>query len=48
MGIVTAASKNVEDMFGFPGSKIIGISVNNLMPQFMGEEHELILSDWAR
>lgn len=48
MGVVSAASRNVEDMFGFPPSKIIGISINNLMPQFMADEHELILSEWAK
>lgn len=39
MGIVTGASRNVEDMFGIPQSKVIGTSISNLMPQFMGEEH---------
>lgn len=48
MGIVTAASRNVEDMFGFPINKIVGISINNLMPQFMAIEHEDILADWAK
>lgn len=37
MGIITAATRNVEDMFGFPTNKVIGISINNLMPQFMAE-----------
>jgi len=35
MGIITTASQNIEDMFGFPSSKVIGISINNLMPEFM-------------
>jgi hypothetical protein len=48
MGIVTAASRNVEEMFGMPQSKVIGISISNLMPQFMAEEHELVMTDWAR
>lgn len=37
MGIVTAVSRSVEDMFGFPVDKIMGISINNLMPSFMAE-----------
>jgi hypothetical protein len=48
MGIITAASRNVEDMFGFPTSKTIGLSINNLMPQFMAEEHEVVMMDWAQ
>lgn len=31
-----------------PPSKVIGISINNLMPQFMAEEHEVILNEWAK
>ena len=48
MGIITAATRNVEDMFGFPTNKVIGISINNLMPQFMAEEHEDIMAGWAK
>jgi hypothetical protein len=48
MGIVSAASRNVEEMFGFPTSKIIGLSINNLMPQFMADEHVVILAEWAQ
>jgi hypothetical protein len=35
MGIITAASHNVEEMFGFPYEKIIGKTINNLMPDIM-------------
>lgn len=48
MGIVSAASRNVEDMFGLPASKVIGTTINNLMPQFMAVEHEVILEEWAK
>lgn len=47
MGIITGATRNVEEMFGMPSSKIIGTSINNIMPQFMGDEHELVMADWA-
>jgi hypothetical protein len=43
MGIITGASRNVEDMFGFPNNKIIGLSINALMPPFMAEEHGPIM-----
>jgi hypothetical protein len=35
MGIITGATQNIEDLFGIPSSKVIGISINNLMPKFM-------------
>jgi len=35
MGIITAASQNIGDIFGFTRSKVIGTSINNLMPKFM-------------
>ena len=48
MGIVSRTSKNVFDMFGYQQSKIVGINLNRLMPNFMAEEHDLILGDWVK
>lgn len=48
MGIITAASHNVEEMFGFPYEKIIGKSINSLMPDIMQTEHDKIMLDWAK
>jgi hypothetical protein len=48
MGIVTRASKNVFDLFGYQPSKIIGINMNRLMPNFMAIEHDIILAEWVK
>jgi PAS domain S-box-containing protein len=48
MGIITAASQSIEEIFGFDRSKVIGQSINNLMPSFMAEEHYCIMSEWAK
>ncbi len=48
MGIITTVSRNVEDMFGIPPEKIKGASINSIMPEFMGAEHENIMLNWAK
>ena len=47
MGIVTAVSKNIEELFGNPPQKLIGSSINTLMPQFLSDEHEVVMNSWA-
>lgn len=46
MGTITTVSRNVEDMFGVPAAKVKGTSINTLMPEFMGVEHEKIINRW--
>lgn len=48
MGVITAASRNVEDMFGVSQDKVKGASINSLMPEFMGKEHENIMTRWSQ
>lgn len=48
MGIITAASQNIQDIFGFDRNKVIGQSINTFMPNFMASEHENILNRWAK
>jgi hypothetical protein len=48
MGNITNVSNNVIDMFGVPALKIKGTCINDMMPQFMADEHEHILSEWAK
>jgi len=35
MGNITKTSKNIHDLFGYQQNKIIGSSINKLMPNFM-------------
>ena len=48
MGNITNVSKNVVEMFGIPADKAKGSSVNSMMPEFMGKEHEKILDNWTQ
>ena len=48
MGLITAASHNVEEMFGLPYKRVMGASINSLMPEFMGGEHESIMERWGK
>ena len=48
MGLITAASHNVEEMFGLPYERVMGASINSLMPEFMGGEHESIMERWGK
>lgn len=44
MGNITKASKSIYSLFGYHKNKIIGLSINKLMPHFMAEEHVKILN----
>lgn len=47
MGIVVAASKSVEAVFGYKADVIRGCNINKIMPHSMQEEHDYILEQWA-
>lgn len=48
MGKITTVSKNIEDIFGVAAVKAKGTSINSLMPEFMGLQHEEILNNWFK
>ena len=48
MGIISNASKNIIDMFGVTAEKAKGASINTMMPYFMRDEHDEIMTKWSQ